>query len=143
MVAENNSSRPQWLTTCGDHHHTRAEEEEEQRSKQDDGAAEKEEYVIPIPSKVSVKSRHLFPTSTWNSTHDQMGTFAKQPPLRWTITILLVFLSSFSSSVVAAFPQEDEGVCPVKCACLDSYVQCTKLNLEIAPSRVPKWAELL
>lgn len=147
MVAEgdeNNSSRPQWFTTCGDHHRTRAAsaaEEEEAEAKQEDGA--EEEYVIPIPSKVSVKSRHLFPTTTWNPTHDQMGTFAKRP-LRWTIAVLLLLLLSTTTTFsAAAFPQDDEGVCPVKCACLDSYVQCTKLNLERAPSRVPKWAEFL
>lgn len=38
---------------------------------------------------------------------------------------------------------EDEGICPMKCACLDSYIQCVKVNLAIAPSRIPKWVESL
>lgn len=34
-------------------------------------------------------------------------------------------------------------VCPMKCTCLDQYVQCSRKNLETAPSDVPKYAEFL
>lgn len=60
--------------------------------------------------------------------------------------LLLVCVSVSSSFAQPALQEdlaEDEGVCPMKCACLDSFIQCTKENLETAPSRVPKWAEFL
>lgn len=102
----------------------------ERRSRSD----EEEEDVISIPSKVSGKPRH-----TWNLTHDQMRIVC-WAMLLWLAT-LLAATNAMDSSLL--HPVDEDGVCPMKCACLDSYIQCTKLNLATAPSRVPKWAEFL
>lgn len=57
--------------------------------------------------------------------------------------LLLVAVSAEGIDPVLSGDVEDEGICPMKCACLDSYIQCIKVNLAIAPSRIPKWVESL
>lgn len=95
-----------------------------------EGATEEENVAVLLPSKVSVKFRHLL-----------HHTSAK--PLYWALILLVGLLAVPQIFAQSDTLDQDEGICPIKCACLDSYIQCTKLNLITAPSRVPKWAEFL
>lgn len=137
-MMRNKSNSSPWIKYVADHGTMRRGEV----AAASEERGEAEEYVMnSIPSKVSVvKSRHLL-HHTWIPTYDQMRTFAKT--FCWTLLVLLLAISRSCVSGQELEINQDDGVCPIKCACLDSYVQCTKLNLEIAPGRVPKWAEFL
>lgn len=96
--------------------------------------------------KVSPFAASLSPN---DQIHVQMGIITKKVFL-WAFAVLFLFgalttTAAATQSLEFFEPEtaEDEGVCTVKCACLDSYIQCHRLNLEAAPGRVPKWAEFL
>lgn len=57
------------------------------------------------------------------------------------ISVLVLFLVFAAGTVADAVAQDND--CPDQCSCLDSYVDCTKLNLLLMQAEVPKWVETL
>lgn len=88
----------------------------------------------------------LFPSKATNNTKQRLhyGQLWRLAQLASVVALLCIgSLSGVSATAPEDLIDDAGGVCPMKCACLDSYIQCTKENLATAPSRVPKWAEFL
>lgn len=84
------------------------------------------------------KATKITNTKRQTAYYDQLWRLARLASI-----MALLFIGSVAGVSAEDIIDDGGGVCPMKCACLDSYIQCTKENLATAPSRVPKWAEFL